>query len=66
MVRPEVILGLDDSTAAAAALRWAATYARRSGLRLTAIHVSPFLADPPGAGARRTHLPSAGPTTSWA
>jgi len=47
MARPEVILGLDDSTAAAAALRWAATYARRSGLRLTAIHVSPFLADPP-------------------
>ena len=47
MARAEVILGLDDSPGAAAALRWAATYARRSGLRLSAVHVSPFLADPP-------------------
>lgn len=47
MARSGVILGLDDSPEAAAALRWAVTYARRSGLRLTAIHVVPFLADPP-------------------
>ena len=47
MARREVILGLDDSPGALAALRWEATYARRSRLRLSAVHVSPFLADPP-------------------
>jgi nucleotide-binding universal stress UspA family protein len=47
MVRAEIVLGLDDSPAAAAALRWAAAFARRTGLRLAAIHVSPFLAGPP-------------------
>ncbi len=47
MAGAEIILGLDDSPAAAAALRWAATYARRSGLRLSAVHISRFLADPP-------------------
>lgn len=47
MAKTDVILGLDDSTAALAALDWAAQYARASGLRLTAVHVSPFLADPP-------------------
>ena len=46
MARREVILGLDDSPAALAALGWAAAAARRSGLRLYAVHVSPFLADP--------------------
>ena len=47
MARAEVVVGLDDSRGAVAALRWAAAYARRFGLRLAAIHVSPFLADPP-------------------
>jgi hypothetical protein len=47
MARRGVILGLDDSPGALAALRWAATYARRSRLRLSAVHVSSFLADPP-------------------
>ena len=47
MARAEVILGLDDSAAALAALRWAARYARVCRLRLSAVHVSAFLADPP-------------------
>lgn len=47
MAGAELVLGLDDSLGAAAALRWATAFARRSGLLLAAIRVSPFLADPP-------------------
>ena len=35
----EIVLGLDDSPSALAALNWAADYARSAGLRLRAVHV---------------------------
>ncbi len=35
----EVVVGLDDSPSALAALNWAADYARSAGLRLRAVHV---------------------------
>jgi nucleotide-binding universal stress UspA family protein len=34
-----VVVGLDDSRSARSALRWAADYARRTGLALRAVHV---------------------------
>lgn len=47
MAAPDVIVGLDDSDSAAAALLWSARYARLHGLRLLGVHVSPFLVDLP-------------------
>ena len=35
----EIVVGLDDSRSARSALRWAADYARRTGLALRAVHV---------------------------
>jgi nucleotide-binding universal stress UspA family protein len=35
----DIVVGIDDSPSAWAAVRWAASYARRTGARLRAIHV---------------------------
>ena len=39
MSHREIVVGLDDSSSARSALRWAADYARRTGLALRAVHV---------------------------
>jgi len=39
MSHREIVVGLDDSSSARCALRWAADYARRTGLALRAVHV---------------------------
>jgi K+-sensing histidine kinase KdpD len=39
MTADEIIVGIDDSPSACAALRWAAAYARSTGTALRAIHV---------------------------
>lgn len=39
MSHREIVVGLDDSRSARSALRWAADYARRTGLALRAVHV---------------------------
>jgi nucleotide-binding universal stress UspA family protein len=61
MSRSDVIVGLDDSVAAEAALGWAAQHARVYGLRLTAVHVSAFLADPPVGWSPDTAPPEGRP-----
>lgn len=35
----EIVVGLDDTASARAALRWAASQARMTGARLTAVHI---------------------------
>ena len=46
----EIVVGLDDSSSARAALRWASDHARRTGLVLRAVHVLswPFGVRSPG------------------
>ena len=39
MIKNQVIVGLDDSAASRAALRWAAAYAHTTGKDLRAVHV---------------------------
>jgi nucleotide-binding universal stress UspA family protein len=39
VTRNEIVVGVDDSPSAPAAIRWAAAYARSSGAKLRAIHV---------------------------
>lgn len=47
-VRPEVVVAVNDSASARAALSWAAGWARRTGMRLRAVHVEPIeLEGPP-------------------
>jgi nucleotide-binding universal stress UspA family protein len=50
MGQAEIVVGLDDSTSAAAALRWAAAEAVRTGSTLRAVHALswPFGVRPPG------------------
>ena len=47
MTRTQIVLGMDDSPASRAALRWAADYARLSGCSLRAIFVLPLVAHSP-------------------
>jgi nucleotide-binding universal stress UspA family protein len=39
MTANEIVVGVDDSPSARAAIRWAAAYARSSGAKLRAINV---------------------------
>jgi nucleotide-binding universal stress UspA family protein len=39
MTTNDLVVGIDDSAPSRAALRWAADYARRSGLRLRVLHL---------------------------
>lgn len=50
---PRIVVGLDNTPASAAALRWAVTEAERLGRAVLAIHIQPTRTHPPIAGAHR-------------
>jgi nucleotide-binding universal stress UspA family protein len=63
--RNEVVVGLDDSPAACAALRWAARYARYTFTDLRAVHVLPAWVDASWAWTVGTAALAGPALTDW-